>query len=253
MTTLEVAVPLPRAQRGAAARVVLQVWDEHTLAARYAWMMFGERSPWLQEHLEVAWDLYLIRFALWMAKYVGWAAMPLMLVKDPVFVLALNTNPFVLTSTAHRMPIALFFGVAVGRMMLPDPVNYYIGRRTVEAGQDLPFVGEQPPGRLKRCLVGVSSFAWSVIPMSAKTYMRRLVAAIWRFIRQHTLVSVFVLTLFPPPGIPMGPNIYTAAGVTKARLVWVLAMSLGARLIWATGFYMLGAVFNPLSFVLHLF
>jgi hypothetical protein len=224
MTTLQIAAPPSQvSSRGAAAGVALQTWDELTLPARWLGLALLEHKQGVLGYLRLTWKLYLIRTALWIMKWSGWILVAISL-KAPSLLLILNPNPAIIASVGRSMPIWLLFGIAVSRRMLPAQINYLIGARSlyvIEAA-----IRKHPDKRsvkIMACLMRQGNFI--------------------------KLSTVFVATIYSPPGLPYAPNVYTYAGATKTKLLWVVAVNFAATFLAVLLWYQLGKVFNPLAWL----
>jgi hypothetical protein len=226
MTSLPYVAPLPREGWNiSAARLVTQKWDELVLPLRVLWMYFWE---YLVLSAKCAWHnklLFSFKLALKGVYTLGWIHLLTWKQSDPTVLLAMTPHPIVLAAGVKQLPLVLFVLVAIPRMMLPDPINFWFGQRSTGLLQGSP---------------GATGL---------KQLVNRLESANGRW----KMVTLFVLTVAPPPGVPLGPNIYMAAGAVRMKLSWVMTASFMARVVWIALFYAMGSVFNPLGWLGQLF
>lgn len=154
---------------------------------------------------------------------------------NPLALIALTTNPIVLAASAHDMSPLLFFLIAIPRLMLADPLNYFQGKRS------LPFV----QGRKKKARKWRLS-RWFVRQLDA--YTEKLSHARgWKL-----YASVFLLTIIPLPGGWLGPNIYHFAGASKAKFGHVMKVDLAATVVFAAVVFAFGHLIDPIELLRHL-
>jgi hypothetical protein len=145
-------------------------------------------------------------------------------VHSGVFMLVMNAHPAVMATTADNMSVWLFFGIAIVRRMVPAPINYVIGVRSI-------YVVEAAVGKYGR--------------------RRAVRLMVWLMNRQGWVkfVSVFGLTIYSPPMPPMFPNAYTFAGATRMRFCWVMLANTAGTLVVVVACYLIGNVFHPLDII----
>lgn len=108
-----------------------------------------------------------IRFTgwVWLAKvtlqaitWIGWlVALPL-LFTSPALVMALCPHPIVMLAASQQLPLGVFLAIGLIRLLVADPVNYYLGRHNAEFvlstnKHQLQHKSlRRPYKRLRRCL-----------------------------------------------------------------------------------------------------
>jgi membrane protein DedA with SNARE-associated domain len=201
-----IVVPLPQEAKLSQPKRAGPMWD------------YWRKTKWLYS-ARVA--LKVMAYGLVLNVILGMLSIPS--VHSKIFLLAMNAHPLVMASTAHSMPVWLFFGIAVVRRMVPAPINYVIGGRSVY-------------------LVEASIRKYG----ESRWYIR---ATVWLMSQSNwtKLIAVFGLTIYSPPMPPMSPNVYTFAGATKMKFWYVMAADAAGTLVVVLGCYMLGKAFNPLT------
>jgi hypothetical protein len=181
------------------------------------------------EYWQKTWWLYTVRGLL---RLMAWGALLNALmallsipsVHSDVFMLVMNAHPAVMATTADHMSVWLFFGIAIVRRMVPAPINYMIGVRSIYVVE--ATVRKYGSRRAVRLMVWL---------MSQPGWVK--------------FVSVFGLTIYSPPMPPMFPNAYTFAGATRMRFWWVMLADAAGTLVVVVGCYVIGNVFHPLEII----
>jgi hypothetical protein len=249
MSVAETAAPIQvEPPLAGTVRTSLRIWDELTLNARIAWLMFMHSTTNTRLYLRATWWMWLLRVVLKALSVAGMASSAILLLpvlsiievfhvttSNPFVLMALTTNPLVLADAAHGMSPAIFFLIAVPRLMLADPLNYLLGQRS------LPFVQDRKrkprKWRLTRWFVG-----------KFDKYTERLAHASGR----KLYANVFILTLIPLPGGWLGPNVYHFAGASRAKLGRVMKVDLAATLVFAAAVFTFGHFIDLIGLLRHM-
>jgi membrane protein YqaA with SNARE-associated domain len=205
MTTLEVAVPLPQEAKQDA---------------------FLKRLWWSSKEYAQFTGPFLVPLLLLKAiNAIGYLMMFTLADRAPALLLAMTPNLAVLASTSHRLPTAAFFSLAIGRLLLADPINYWLGKRSAQFATRTN----------REWLLSLRKW-WLLMPDRFRLPVEHFMSGL----RRRMLLAVFLCTLLSLP-LP----IYMAAGAARTKLKWLLVVDIFATIGYVLTIYLVG--FDPIA------
>lgn len=189
-----------------------------------------EKPHLVREYISLLHGLILGKVVLKLADWVGLVLLVPLAASTPVLVLALSPNPLVLAATAQHLSWWAFFGLALARLLIADPIHYLIGR------QSATFLTSHQPDEVRE------HFRWVF------ETLRRLTKKLEQADRRTLLGAIFVFTLVPIPVF----NIYYVAGAARVRAWKVALLDVAATTLLLIIFYLVGSQFDLIDTIQRL-